>query len=383
MVLVTYLLFLGEFNSYVTFVFIAYAVLYIFSGKLKIEVSSKVFAIIVVVLYGILMSFIYNPDLLLNLGDVFSIQSEGARDNTRQILLIRESIILGISMPLLEIYLRSKSYKELRFMFYFGFLLNVLFGFFQFAWNMEEGERLRLSFSEPSAAGYYMSVVLSVLLFIEGKKGTAILSAIMTLTLVRSKAFFMVFGALLSNMARSSMTKVSLLILVSLALVWSVSTLEIFEVIKNFYLVVIREGLILNTKMGLEETFVTRLSGIFIGSVCLVDNLLGVGIGNFHYFFLENYKEYGIYGKEISGVNTGEYYATPNSNLLEFFVINGVFSIIPLRLFFLHFRIFKFPIVFWVLIILSFILELNPWLYYLVFLSVYIEKHESYSGYSV
>lgn len=373
LVLVTSLIFIGQFNSYIAATFIGVELARIFLGARE-SFSREVVLLSGVLMYGTCVSLVVNPELFSHLGAFFSISNDGARGATRLILLNRENLILALSLPFLESYLRRIRILDLRRIFWFGLAANLCFGFSELLTEDLAEYRLSLSFSEPSAAGYYLSLVLIVLLILEQNRFAAVLLGIGSIVFVRSKAFVLTFSILLMYVARSRIARYSIGVSTVVLMLYVIGNVSAFDGLNNFYHLAMGQGLKLDTSLGFENTFVTRLSGMVLGMFCLAENWIGIGVGSFHDFFLANYESFGIYGSEILGARTGEYYATPNSNLIEFLVICGLMALPPMVLYLKRFKRVGQARIFWLLLLLSFLLELNPWFFYLIFLCVLSER---------
>ena len=382
LVLVTSLLFIGQFNSYVAVTFIGVELARILFGA-KASYSREVVILTSVLIYGTCVSFIVNPELFSDLAAFFSVSSDGARGITRLALLNRENLILALSLPFLEGYLRRIRTSDLRRIFWWGLAGNMCFGIGELLTEDLANYRMSLSFSEPSAAGYYLSIVLIVLLMLERKRIPGIALGVASIIFIRSKAFMLTFAFLATYIAKSKILRYSIGICTAALLLYVIGNVSAFNVLGDFYHLALEQGLKLDTSLGVEDTFVTRLSGMVLGVVCLVENCFGVGIGSFHDFFLANYERFGVYGNEVLGVNTGKYYATPNSNLLELFVVCGLMALPPMFLYLKRLERVGQSRIFWMLILLSFLLELNPWLFYLIFLCEFSERQYGSSDFGI
>jgi len=308
------------------------------------------------------------------------------------------SITLNIRKYFIEIifsiamyeYLKYKDLDYLIEMVFISIIMNVLIGTYQIATTFPE--RINMLFTEPSAAGYYYLFVFFILfekfkkselyfytsryfMFIGlaiGSKAQIILLALVAALRYAAPLQFIVFFSFLGGLTY---------------LFWD-NLMEIDVVEYNIRVLQIYwdDGLSgLRTDNGIWGTYVTRISAIQGALMCIIEHPFGIGFGGFHSWFLENMGSMGFKSSETDRILSGVAYATPKSNLLNFFVVTGVFGILLYISWLKEFYSIrkKYIYLFQSFILLTFaslFIELNPMFMYIMFLFLMKEKEMEING---
>jgi hypothetical protein len=242
-------------------------------------------------------------------------------------------------------------------------------------------------FPEPSAAGYYYLFIFFILMA-KFKKGIAFWTT----------RYFMILGLAIGSKAQIillfivGLLKYStplklILFLSSIGLILYNFSNELLQIDAIHYNVNIlklymEQGLSgLRLDNGVWGTYVTRISSIQGALMCIVEHPFGIGFGGFNSWYSTNMVNLGFSSPETDSIIYGALYASPKSNLLDFFVITGIFGI-GIYLFWLN-QFIKFAKQqsyllqsFIALSFASLFIELNPMYVYFMILFILKEKEE-------
>jgi len=302
------------------------------------------------------------------------------------------SITLNIRKYFIEIlfsialyeFLKHKDLDYIIEIVFISIVINILKGTYQIATTFPE--RINMMFSEPSSAGYYYLFVFFIL-FEKFKKSELYFY---------SSRYFMVIGLAIGSKAQIILLAVvaalryaaplQFVIFFSVLggftyLFWdNLMTIDAIEYNIRVLSIYWDEGLSgLKTDNGVWGTYVTRISAIQGALMCLVDYPFGIGFGGFHSWFLENMSGMGFESSETDRILSGAAYATPKSNLLNFFVTTGIIGIFLYASWLKEFYVAgkKYMYLFQSFILLTFasmFIELNPMFMYIMFLFIIKEK---------
>lgn len=360
------------------------------SNDWKLKLSNEAIA-----LFLVLFVALVNSAFFLTFVDF-----DVAVDMNKQMLGLRKFAIEAVFGVFLYLYLKTKSYHFVLNLIYIGALANCIVALIQLPIVFTSSYRASMLFFEPSSAGFYYCFSVFLLFMGAGsspaKKGIAISFSILGL-IAFSKAQFLVL-AIVAILA--SNVKVKIAGALCLAVVFGVFTEQIQEIyyslvdsnlqlygIDRMVSAVGEMGVLgLSNEYEVTDTYVTRLSGIYVAFMTLFDYPLGIGAATFNpvykQYLIDNDLVNVFDGTELDLLFRGEAWASPRSRILEIVVSAGVVALASLvyifRSFFLarHANRLLFT-AFLSTFIAGVVLELNPIIDYFVVLIVLLEKLRS------
>ena len=284
------------------------------------------------------------------------------------------------------LFFKTRSKKDVLKILFYSLILNLIASIIQLI--IFPNERLTMLFSEPSAAGFFYCFILYIILanYKETKPIFVFSRLFVFLGLfIASKGQF--FALILSKfflLSRRIKFGIFLFItFLSFLFIDQILNLggklgQVINVINKLSEYGISG---LSDKYKVWSTFVTRLSAIYVSFLSIFEYPFGIGFGNFHPYYLKWLKYSGtiISSIETDEMKQGTKYASPRSSLLEPLISCGLFFLIGII------RIFR---MFWKtrtkkhylfsafvsLLVVSFLLELNPFFCYLTILLSLREK---------
>jgi len=316
--------------------------------------------------------------------------AEAHADMSNIVLNIRKYMIEILFAIALYDYLKQKDLEFVLRIIYISVIVNIGFGTYQLITLYPE--RILMLFSEPSSAGYYYLFVF----FIIYEKFKSTKFEFLT------SRYFMLLGLAIGSKSQIILlalvvvlryaTPLKLLTLFSLTGIiiyifkeqlMGIEAIEYNLMVLNLYW---EDGLAsLRIDNGVWGTYVTRISAIQGAIICIFDYPLGIGFGGFNSWYVENMRNIGFESIETDLIINGDLYATPKSNLLNFFVSTGFAGIALYAYWFREFfRIRKEKLyLFQSFILLTFaslFIELNPMFIYIIFLFVLKDKESELIG---
>lgn len=318
-------------------------------------------------------------------------------NDTAQLLGIRKFVIESVFAVLLYSYLRSKSYNFILNIIYIGAAVNCIVALIEMPMVLSTPHRAKMLFFEPSSAGFYYC--FSVFLLFLGinnniiKRNIAFSFSILGL-IAFSKAQFLVLLIVAIITARMHIKIISIALLSVLSISFRAEISYYYDILLNDNLQIYgidrlikslsEHGIYgLSNLYDVTDTYVTRLSGIYVSIMTLFEYPFGIGVSTFNLW----YKQYLIdtnlinvfIGGEVSLMFQGEAWASPRSRILEIIVASGFIALIGfVYLVKSFFKERKYNYLLYVAFLSTFIagiiLELNPILDYLVILILLLEK---------
>ena len=287
-------------------------------------------------------------------------------------------------------YLYTLNYKQiLKFVYYVSIPLTIA-GLFQFL--SAPSVRVSMLASEPSAAGMYYVFLLPLLIkYYKLNKASWIwiILFICVGLFIKSKAqilalpFFILYLVFKSNNKR---LRVITTYIIVLSLIISPFLMRVKEIGQlTYFFEVFREYGIagLKEKNGVWSSFTLRFSSFLTAMQLFYENLLGFGFGVFHPEYImrmgsSDYIQSQINGIEISGTLRGELYATPKSIFFDYLVSSGLFFLLPLIkivwMFINKESSTLIKVSLYGLLIVSLMVELSPFLTFLVIITTLFYK---------
>lgn len=288
------------------------------------------------------------------------------------------------------LFFRTRTKKDIMDVLLYSIVFNSIAGVIQFI--LSPTERLQMLFSEPSAAGFYYCFIIFILLaHYKESLWKIIVSRVYVLfgILIFSKGQFLTLG--LVHIFKAS-RKFKLILIVCSIIILSIfienlsmvgNNFSQFDQVLNVFVQISKHGIEgLSEKYKVWSSFVTRLSGIYVSLLSLVEYPNGLGFGGFHGYYVNWVKHSGI---DIASIETDEIakgvkYASPRSHLLELFISTGLIGLILYIKMFIAFlkrgRKDYLYVSFLSLTIVAFVLELNPFFCYLGILISLFEKEK-------
>lgn len=208
----------------------------------------------------------------------------------------------------------------------------ILIGAIQFIFNAEL--RPSMLFLEPSSAGYFIGTFLFVSFFYQRRLGSLLL--ILSLLILRSKGMIIsiiatyVFGKF--NLFKFFSISVCLIIFAPIIHTYLLEYSGQYFGFVHLITILNEQGFTgFSSSNGIYDTYLTRLSGIFIGLQSALNNPFGIGFGGFHNAYTEQI--YSILtvedmGREVSGIFSAGGMMTPKSNLIELWLSSGLFGLL-------------------------------------------------------
>ena len=305
-------------------------------------------------------------------------------DMSNIILNIRKYFIEILFSIALYQYLKYKDLEYVLSIIFISVIMNLIVGTYQLLTTFPE--RIDMLFPEPSGAGYYYLFVFFILFekFKEHKYLFYLSRYFMIIGLAIGSKAQIILLAVVGVLRYSTPLKL-LFFTLTIGLILFVFWNEIMGIdvvaynikVLNIYM---EQGLSgLRTDNGVWGTYVTRVSAIQGAIMCLFDNPLGIGFGGYHSWYLDHMSHIGFKSSETDRILAGVAYATPKSNLLNFFVTTGVVGIGLYLTWLKEFYIAgkHYTYLFQSFIILTFaslFIELNPMFVYIMMLFIIKEK---------
>lgn len=280
-------------------------------------------------------------------------------------------------------------YKDLKYtlnIIYFSIIINMVVGTYEVATLFPE--RIDMLFTEPSAAGYYYLFVFFILYekFKQEQIPFYLSRYFMVLGLAIGSKAQIILLALVAVLRYATPLKVLSLIAVVGTLLYAfwnqLMDIEAISYNVKVFQIYWDQGLAgLRTDNGVWGTYVTRISAIQGAIICIFDYPWGIGFGGYNSWYVTNMAGLGFSSSETDGIFAEIAYATPKSNLLNFFVNTGILGMVLYFSWFKQFllagkeNIYLFQS-FIILTFASLLIELNPMFVYLMFLFILKEKEE-------
>jgi len=355
--------------------FVAYVFLLRLTSGQKPKWSAIQIQFFMILIIGITLSVIY-----------VTFNTAAYRDMESMIFSNRKFLIeITFAIALYE-YLRYQSMDYIIKMLFVAIVLNAVAGTVQL--GMHFPQRIWMLFPEPSAAGYFYLFVFFILLSKMNKPKTYNIVS----------KYFMILGLAIGSKAQIILLFIVGILkyftplkifayIVTLGVIISIFKEQLMgiDVIKYNLMVLdlyLDKGLAgLRIDNGVWGTYVTRVSAIQGALICMLEHPFGIGFGSFNSWFPENMVHAGFSSPETDKILDGIYYASPKSNLLNFFVSTGIFGIGFYIYWFKQFFAIRKEqeYLFQSFIILSLastFIELNPMYAYFMFLFILKEKEE-------
>jgi hypothetical protein len=358
------------------------------TGKLKIAYIGMILLFInikkidksILFLIGIFLIGFFNAFIYLTLNNISLVETTNLL--LRNVLYFIE-IFFAIAVYM---YLSRKSLKEILSILKYALLLNVIVGVFQLL--IFHKLRLNFLFSEPSSAGFFYCFMIFIIIYKMEKSKVANTFKYLGL-MIMSKAQFLVLG-IIWFYRRTFKTKIIFILLGILIIAFLIPYLRAFTVFNQIFIVITSLGEYgikgLSLDFGIYDSFVVRLSGIIVAFHTLLEYPFGIGWGSFNSHFVNyvhaNDLQYYLHGREIEGIISGEFYATPKSHLMELFVSTGIFGVAFIISLFRIFHKSNDKYIFYAFIstiLASLVIELAPFYLYLIILIVLLKKETQYN----
>ena len=355
-------------------------VAFVLAGRMfaneKIGWSKIELEFIFIILLGMILSYAY------------IIRYPEAYQDSYNIYLANRKVIIEILFALAVYnYLKFQDLNYIIQILFFAILFNAVVGTIELILNFPN--RLSMLFPEPSAAGYFYLFIFFIAL--NKLKEPPLYNYV--------SKYFMVLG-----LAIGSKAQIILLFFVGmlkyftplkiLAYIVVVSTLiyifwdDLMKIDAIRYNIRVFElywqkGLagLRTDEYGVWGTYVTRISAIEGAIKCIIEHPFGIGFGGFNSWFPTNMADAGFSSEETDEILQGILYASPKSNLFDFFVATGVFGIALYISWFIEFWKIrkKYEYLFQSFVTLtlaSAFIELNPMYLYIMILFILKEKEE-------
>lgn len=275
------------------------------------------------------------------------------------------------------------------YLLYLFAMINLIVGIVQLNYQIffSTFSRLTMLTSEPSSiAMFYAFAVPLLLLYLNYNKSAkkGVWSFIIIGILIASKAQMLIFLFwLIIFLLRKKMKNIIMLIFIIFIIVFFTANfflqIDQFNSLVRFISISFTEGFSgLNEQNQIYSSFTFRLSGATAALSLFWEYLTGVGFGTFYPLYIDymNSSELGqlLSGSEIIEVLYYDGYATPKSIFLELLVSCGVFFLIPIIFITKRFLKLNLPYLLKVslvsLLLVSFMVELAPFLTYFVILLI-------------
>jgi len=320
-----------------------------------------------------------------------------AVNQTEQALGIRKFAIEVIFSFFLYFYLKGKSYEHVMNLIYTGVVANCIIAVVELPIVLTTSHRAQMLFFEPSSAGFYYCFSVFLLYLGMGKskvkKQIAIAFTIIGL-IAFSKAQFLVLAIVGLCTVKLSYKLISMFFILLLFGTFNAQIMSFYEQLldNNLQVYGIDRVVTSITEMGVvglsndydvTDTYVTRLSAIYVAVMTLFDYPFGIGASTFNPVYKQYLVDHDLVnvfmGGEVDKMLRGEAWASPRSRILGLIVGAGIVGILALGYIFRSFFLFrKYNYLIYVAFLSTFIagvvLELNPILDYLVVLIVLLEK---------
>lgn len=339
--------------------------------------SMVLYLLLPILLSGTLIGFFsvinesVTPD---NLGDIF--------------LRIRFFWIRIIYALSVGIYLYRLNYLKILHIVYILALANIFAGLVQILGNFLKNEfsRLNMLSSEPSAAAMFYAFSVPLLLiyaqyFPKAKKYVWFFSFFGLLLVSKAQILILIFWTLLYLLKTKKKVLIFPLAFVLFIFIYPfVFEVKQISAMLKLANVLISDGIYgLNPSNQIWTSFTIRISSWIAAAEIFLTNPFGVGFGHFHLLYI-NFMETNELGKHITGAEIenilrgGNMYATPKSAFMELVVSAGLFFIIPFikfsKIIIYNKANLLLKISYWSVIIAALMVELAPFLTFLVFLII-------------
>jgi hypothetical protein len=290
-------------------------------------------------------------------------------------------IQLIFSIALYEFF-KDKDIEYLLTTLYYSIIPNIIIGTYQLVAHFPE--RIEMFFLEPSSAGYYYLFIFFIL-FEKFKEGVPfwLTRYYMVLGLAIGSKAQIILLSLVGVVKYSSPLKFVLFISVVASLFYvfydQIMSIDAVQYNLKVFKLYWEQGLSgLKLDNGVWGTYVTRLSAIQGSFVCMYDHPFGIGFGGYNSWYSTNMVNVGFSSPETDGIIYGGGYATPKSNLLDFFVVTGIFGITLYFYWLIQFIKTGGYLLqsFIILTFASMFIELNPIFAYFMILFILREKEE-------
>jgi hypothetical protein len=318
-------------------------------------------------------------------------------NQTEQALGIRKFAIEVIFSFFLYFYLKGKSFDHIMNLIYAGVVANCIIALIELPIVFTTAHRAQMLFFEPSSAGFYycFSVFLLYLGIGKSKVKKHIAIAFTVIGLIAfSKAQFLVLAVVALCTVKLSHKLLSLFFILLLFGTFNTQVITFYEQLldNNLQIYGIDRVVSSITEMGVvglsndndvTDTYVTRLSAIYVAVMTIFDYPLGIGASTFNPVYKQYLVDHDLVnvfmGGEVDKMLRGEAWASPRSRILGLVVGAGVIGIFALGYIFRSFFLFRksnylIYVAFLSTFVAGVVLELNPILDYLVVLIVLLEK---------
>lgn len=346
----------------------------------------------VILLFVICFIMLLNSLYFLVFGD-FSVLVNQAE----QVLGIRKfAIEVGFSF-LLYFYLQGKSFEQVMNLIYVGAIANCIVALIEIPIVFTTSHRAQMLFFEPSSAGFYYCFSVFLLYLGAGnsevKKKIAVAFTFIGL-IAFSKAQFLVLAIVALCTIKPSYKLASLFVILLLFGTFNTQVITFYEQLLDSNLQIYgldrvissitdRGVLGLSNDYDVTDTYVTRLSAIYVAVMTIFDYPLGIGASTFNPVYKQYLVDHDLVnvfmGGEVDKMLRGEAWASPRSRILGLVVGAGAFGIFALGYIFRAFFVFRknnylIYVAFLSTFVAGIVLELNPILDYFVVLIVLLEK---------
>ncbi len=356
-------------------------------NQYKVSVSREFIALFVILTLTIVNAIFY-----------FVIADYSVEVNSvNQLLGIRKFTIETIFGVLLYLFLKDFSIDYIFQLLYIGAVANCVVAFIELPFLIGTSKRASLLFFEPSSAGFYYCFSVFLLYLGVGdsllKRKIAIAFTILGL-IAFSKAQFLVL-LLIGLIALPPRQKYALAtVFISLYLIFNYQMFSYYDSLLDTNLQVYGLDRMVSAlgEMGIyglsneyevSDTYVTRLSGIYVSLMAIIDNPLGIGVATFNPYYKQYLVDHGLVnvfiGKELDVIMGYNGWASPRSRILELCVATGLLGVFLLGYIFRSFYRFRkecklLYVAFLSTFIAGVLLELNPIIDYFVILILILEK---------
>jgi len=362
-------------------------ILFLKTSEFKIPKNIFIF-LSSILISGIVLSFIYTN--YLNISSHY---------HQAILLRVRFYVIHILYAFSVTLYLYKVDKIRILHLIYLLAIINLMVGFIQLIYQLffSTFERLSMLTSEPSSiAMFYVFAVPLLLLYQKYNKNAkkGVWSFIILGILIVSKAQILIFLFwIIVFLLKMKMKMKRKLVIIPIIIIFGLFIAQFFlqihqvNALYRFLSISFNEGLSgLNEQNQIYTSFTFRLSGALTALSLFWEYLSGIGFGTFHPLYIDYMNSSGLgqllSGSEIIGVLFEDGYATPKSAFLELLVSCGLFFLIPFFFIAKQFLKEKIPflikISFFSLVIISFMVELAPFLTYLIILLVLEVKFRNY-----
>jgi hypothetical protein len=318
-------------------------------------------------------------------------------NQTEQALGIRKFAIEVIFAFFLYFYLKGKSFDQVMNLIYAGVVANCIIALIELPIVFTTPHRAQMLFFEPSSAGFYycFSVFLLYLGMGKSKVKKQIAIAFTFIGLIAfSKAQFLVLAIVALCTVKLSYKLLSMFFILLLFGTFNVQIMNFYEQLldNNLQIYGVDRVITSITEMGVvgisndndvTDTYVTRLSAIYVAVMTIFDYPFGIGASTFNPVYKQYLVDHDLVnvfmGGEVDKMLRGEAWASPRSRILGLVVGAGLIGIFALGYIFRSFFIFRkshylLYVAFLSTFIAGVVLELNPILDYFVVLIILLEK---------